>query len=210
MRSYFYSLFRGLAGTHKLAIIHRDVKPANFLYDVTTGTGVLCDYGLAQKIGGIEIYQWASECLHSLPGPSTGGWNERIKATKNLQSRTTAAPGLDAGLHGIRLQRPLPLYEQVRQMEGEWMALRRNFDEKYSVAERVGGEWEKLRASKPWIMNPAYKTEVKSRQKVMAGWYKNWRPTEMVGNVNTKQERVGFLKEDRRSVAYTLRCLSLS
>ena len=41
-------LLRALADIHARGIIHRDVKPANFLFDYETGEGVLCDFGLAE------------------------------------------------------------------------------------------------------------------------------------------------------------------
>ncbi|KAJ1982886.1 Cell division control protein 7 [Dimargaris xerosporica] len=48
MRQYFRCLFAGLAHTHAHHIIHRDVKPSNFLFNYHTGHGVLVDFGLAQ------------------------------------------------------------------------------------------------------------------------------------------------------------------
>lgn len=48
MKCYFRCLFKALADTHNNNIMHRDVKPANFLYDTRTGEGVLCDFGLAE------------------------------------------------------------------------------------------------------------------------------------------------------------------
>ncbi|KAJ1970674.1 Cell division control protein 7, partial [Dimargaris verticillata] len=48
MRLYFRCLFASLAHTHAHHIIHRDVKPSNFLFNYHTGHGVLVDFGLAQ------------------------------------------------------------------------------------------------------------------------------------------------------------------
>jgi cell division control protein 7 len=47
IRSYFRCLFRALRDVHSRDIIHRDVKPANFLFNPETGIGTLCDFGLA-------------------------------------------------------------------------------------------------------------------------------------------------------------------
>ncbi|WWC65088.1 uncharacterized protein I303_107702 [Kwoniella dejecticola CBS 10117] len=49
IRSYLQSLFRALKDVHRRGIVHRDVKPANFLYDYETGDGVLVDFGLAER-----------------------------------------------------------------------------------------------------------------------------------------------------------------
>ncbi|KAF3010978.1 hypothetical protein E8E13_010553 [Curvularia kusanoi] len=49
MRLYFRSMFTALKSVHQKEIIHRDVKPTNFLYNPALKRGVLVDFGLAER-----------------------------------------------------------------------------------------------------------------------------------------------------------------
>jgi len=48
---YLRSLFTALEAVHEAKILHRDIKPTNFLYDPSTKRGVLVDFGLAERQG---------------------------------------------------------------------------------------------------------------------------------------------------------------
>jgi cell division control protein 7 len=51
MRLYFRSLFTALRSVHEHHILHRDIKPTNFLYNPARSRGVLVDFGLAEREG---------------------------------------------------------------------------------------------------------------------------------------------------------------
>ncbi|KAG0027456.1 hypothetical protein BGZ81_005629 [Podila clonocystis] len=55
IKCYFRSLLKALAHVHAHKIIHRDIKPSNFLYDVRKKTGILVDFGLAQRQSDLPI-----------------------------------------------------------------------------------------------------------------------------------------------------------
>ncbi|BFZ56734.1 Cell division control protein 7 [Savitreella phatthalungensis] len=50
VRYYMRALFRGLQDVHEQGVIHRDVKPSNFLYDYRERHGELVDFGLAERM----------------------------------------------------------------------------------------------------------------------------------------------------------------
>ncbi|EIE76749.1 hypothetical protein RO3G_01453 [Rhizopus delemar RA 99-880] len=57
LKHYISELFIGLKHVHDKGIIHRDVKPGNFLYNRKTKTGYLGDFGLAQRSSTLEVHK---------------------------------------------------------------------------------------------------------------------------------------------------------
>ncbi|KAF2417533.1 kinase-like protein [Tothia fuscella] len=72
MRMYFKSLFTALQAVHHHGILHRDIKPTNFLYNPAHSRGVLVDFGLAEREG----TDWQS-CICSATS------NERARKVQN-------------------------------------------------------------------------------------------------------------------------------
>ena len=48
LKVYMKALLSSLNTIHKLGIVHRDIKPDNFLFDIHTGKSMLIDFGLAE------------------------------------------------------------------------------------------------------------------------------------------------------------------
>lgn len=48
IKKYMYNLLIAIEHVHSCKIIHRDIKPGNFLYNRNLETGLLIDFGLAQ------------------------------------------------------------------------------------------------------------------------------------------------------------------
>ena len=50
IKKYLFEMFQALDFVHDKGVMHRDLKPTNFLYDPFRGKGVLVDFGLAEKM----------------------------------------------------------------------------------------------------------------------------------------------------------------
>ncbi|KAL8930298.1 MAG: hypothetical protein Q9172_000006 [Xanthocarpia lactea] len=74
IKVYFRSLFTALAAVHKHGIIHRDIKPTNFLYDIERRQGVLVDFGLAEREG--------TDCTHCICQESTQSRRIKLESSK--------------------------------------------------------------------------------------------------------------------------------
>lgn len=55
VRQYIYHLLKALKHIHQFGIIHRDIKPTNFLYNRQEKTFALVDFGLAQGTADTQI-----------------------------------------------------------------------------------------------------------------------------------------------------------
>ncbi|KAI4105568.1 MAG: hypothetical protein LQ339_003411 [Xanthoria mediterranea] len=104
IKVYFRSLFAALAAVHKHEIIHRDIKPTNFLYDIERRQGVLVDFGLAEREG--------TDCTHCICQDSIQSRRIKVESSKAFgQPAATGYPKNDqrpsrranrAGTRGFR------------------------------------------------------------------------------------------------------------
>ncbi|GMM33125.1 serine/threonine protein kinase [Saccharomycopsis crataegensis] len=63
IKIYMYELLSALSFIHDRGVIHRDVKPNNFLFNPATRRGVLVDFGLAEKVRDPHEHKYTCACI---------------------------------------------------------------------------------------------------------------------------------------------------
>ncbi|GKT35604.1 Kinase, CDC7 [Aduncisulcus paluster] len=99
---YMESLITSLAECEKQGIIHRDVKPGNFLFSRKTGKGLLIDFGLAQTLTEARDFQ-KTRMRTDTPGPShaIGSMETRRQRPNMARSRPPDLPAECPGVPDI-------------------------------------------------------------------------------------------------------------
>ncbi|KAF5364141.1 hypothetical protein D9756_000149 [Leucocoprinus leucothites] len=100
IKSYLRCLMAALRDIHDRKIIHRDVKPANFLFDPRTGIGTLCDFGLASRMvpskpaHGLCLHTgWTKQHPHGLNRSLSDEDKENVrKMQREARTKFTAPP----------------------------------------------------------------------------------------------------------------------
>ncbi|RVD90915.1 cell cycle protein kinase CDC7 subfamily [Tubulinosema ratisbonensis] len=86
IKEYMYNLLLAIKQCHDLKIIHRDIKPNNFLYNPNLKKGYLIDFGLAQRDKVEKRKEILFEDKSNIKTPSLLFFNSSI-------SRTAPPPG---------------------------------------------------------------------------------------------------------------------
>ncbi|XP_037315136.2 cell division cycle 7-related protein kinase isoform X1 [Pungitius pungitius] len=104
VRLYIYHLLTALRHIHQFGIIHRDIKPNNFLYNRNSKMYALVDFGLAQGTADthIEMLKVVRQKATQKGGGSTGNQDptHRSKAPPRLIPKTTISASAALPLPG--------------------------------------------------------------------------------------------------------------
>ncbi|ORY23862.1 kinase-like protein [Neocallimastix californiae] len=120
IRYYMISILTALKHCHELYIMHRDIKPSNFLYDIKNKSGVLVDFGLAQRMDGeaITAYNAARKTIstNTCNKRSLEESNDNINSESHSYIKNDVRPPIRANRAGTRgFRAPEVLFKCVHQ-----------------------------------------------------------------------------------------------
>ncbi|SCU82959.1 LANO_0B07954g1_1 [Lachancea nothofagi CBS 11611] len=85
IKKYLSELLQALSFVHSKGIIHRDIKPTNFLYNPEIGRGVLVDFGLAEMENSAVRETKHAKDLRSLENYCPCNVNDSVHQQEDLQ-----------------------------------------------------------------------------------------------------------------------------
>ncbi|MED6280229.1 hypothetical protein CHARACLAT_008579 [Characodon lateralis] len=85
VRLYIYNLIKALKHIHQFGIIHRDIKPNNFLYNRKHKTYALVDFGLAQGTSDTQIEML--KVVRQKPSQKGGGPSGKLESVQRNRAR---------------------------------------------------------------------------------------------------------------------------
>ncbi|KAJ6230771.1 cell division cycle 7-related protein kinase [Anaeramoeba flamelloides] len=113
---YMVAILRSLAHIHSKNIVHRDVKPGNFLYCVESGKGMLIDFGLAQYVSDIELIEKTQKEEMKMMKKKMERRRENNKKTSSNNRSRDRRPPLRAPRAGTRgFRSPEILFKSTKQ-----------------------------------------------------------------------------------------------
>lgn len=102
VKKYLWELFHALSFIHDKDVIHRDLKPTNFLYDPFKGKGVLVDFGLAEKVDTALSTTKSMTCPCNSKDKPVQHRKRHIKAAYPKQDQRPPRRANRAGTRGFR------------------------------------------------------------------------------------------------------------
>ncbi|KAH8289241.1 hypothetical protein KR054_002069, partial [Drosophila jambulina] len=107
IRLYMRNLLVALRHVHKFDVIHRDVKPSNFLYNRRRREFLLVDFGLAQHVNPPAVGATAAAGAIAAAGNNNNNNNNskrpRERETEAVQASVQADAGLGGAVKRMRL-----------------------------------------------------------------------------------------------------------